>query len=95
MKKKNMLTEKWNRLAFAGKGTVINESYDLESIRNSHEMSKSPAWMQGWDDAVYNHKTDFEDDAYDPVQFGPTRERDEYTQGYTQGEEDYEDVYDL
>ena len=55
-------------------------------------MSKSEAWMEGWDHAVDDLETDFEHDLYDPE--GSTAP-EEYTQGYDQGTDDYEDVHDI
>lgn len=90
---KRIIREEYSRLNRTG---LITEAYDLESIRNTHEMTKSEAWMEGWDDAVYNHQSDFEDDAYDPDQFGGDQEAaQEYMQGYDQGEDDYEEINDI
>ena len=57
-------------------------------------MSKSETWMRGWDDAIYDRESDFEDDAYNPP-IGDEEAVAEYNRGYDQGEDDYEDVNDI
>ena len=86
---KRIIREEYSRLKRRG---LIKEAYDLETIRNTHAMSKSEAWMEGWDHAVDDLETDFEHDLYDPD--GSTVP-EEYTQGYDQGTDDYEDVNDI
>ena len=92
---KRIIREEYSRLKRRG---LIKEAYDLESIRNTHAMTKSEAWLQGWDDAVYNHTHDsfVDDNAFDPARImGPPEMREEYIEGYDQGEDDYEDVNDI
>lgn len=92
---KRIIREEYSRLRRRG---LIKEAYDLESIRNTYAMTKSEAWLQGWDDAVYNHAHDsfMDDDAFDPEQFLEDEDmRAEYIEGYDQGEDDYEEVNDI